>query len=84
MLPESELGNKVAKLSPAKAPRKQVDIKLPYKTETQDNLVYKLIDQNITADPPQKNPNREPSTCFQMQQSNALQFNGIRIQVFAA
>ena len=44
MLPESELGNKVAKMSPVKVARKQVDIKLPYKTETQDNIVYKLID----------------------------------------
>ena len=76
MIPESELGAKIARLQEIKASgevkvigeikatRKQVDIKLPYKTETQENLVYKLIDSNTFTDPVKKSFKKEPTTDF--------------------
>ena len=74
----------MAKLQEQKESRKQVDIKLPYNTETQENLVRKLIDQTSQPKPTKKAPIMEPVTQFQLAQSSALQFNGVRVQIFAA
>ena len=45
-------------------------------------MVYKLIDQ--TSEPPQKILNKKPITELKLTQSSAIQFSGVRVQIFAA